>query len=279
MTGEAPGAAETYCGDLARRFDPDRFLAAQFAPAARRPTLAALLAFNLEVAKTAEVVREPMLGTIRLQWWRDSLDGIAAGTPREHAVVTAIAEAIHARALPLDCFHRMIDAREADLDPAPPATLADLLAYCRDTSASLTDLSLRCLDARDAVAAGKAVGTAWALVGLMRAVPFHARARRVYLPADLIDAEGVSLPDLFELRPHPALAAAVKAVANEASALLARVPPVPRAALPALLPATLARAHLARLAAAGHDPFAPGFQAPLPSRAWRMLLAWMRGQP
>jgi phytoene synthase len=43
-----------------------------FAPAPRRVLLFALYAFNAEVARIAETVREPMLGAIRLEWWRET---------------------------------------------------------------------------------------------------------------------------------------------------------------------------------------------------------------
>ena len=59
---------------LVRRHDRDRFLTALFAPAERREDLLALYAFNYEIAKTREVVSEPVLGQIRLQWWRETID-------------------------------------------------------------------------------------------------------------------------------------------------------------------------------------------------------------
>src|SRR4051794_28190129 len=82
-------------GAIVRRHDRDRFLTALFAPAARREALFALYAFNFEVAKTREVVSEPMLGQIRLQWWREAVDEIfAGGRVRSHEVVQPLAEAI-----------------------------------------------------------------------------------------------------------------------------------------------------------------------------------------
>ena len=89
----------SYCGEEVRRHDPDRFLAALFTPEDRREAVFALLAFNLEVAKTREVVSDPMLGQIRLQWWREALDGAYAGTPRAHQVVEPLAAAIAAHGL------------------------------------------------------------------------------------------------------------------------------------------------------------------------------------
>ena len=60
------------------------------APAAARPGLFALYAFNLEMARAPWVASEPALAAIRLAWWREALDEIYDGRPpRRHAVVAA----------------------------------------------------------------------------------------------------------------------------------------------------------------------------------------------
>jgi len=74
-----------------RAADPDRYFAALFAPAAQRPFLLALYAFNAEVARVAETVREPMLGAIKLEWWRETSEGASRGTPRNHDVARGLA--------------------------------------------------------------------------------------------------------------------------------------------------------------------------------------------
>ena len=66
---------------LVRRHDPDRFLTALFAPPERRDALLTLYAFNHELARAREVVSEPPLALIRLQWWREVVEG-AAPPPR-----------------------------------------------------------------------------------------------------------------------------------------------------------------------------------------------------
>ena len=65
-----------------RAADPDRYFATLFAPAPKRPFLFALYAFHAEVARIAESVREPMLGAIRLEWWRERKDTRQAETAR-----------------------------------------------------------------------------------------------------------------------------------------------------------------------------------------------------
>jgi phytoene synthase len=275
-------SAPSYCADQVRRFDHDRYLTSLFAPAGRREDLFALYAFNLEVAKTAEVVSEPALGQMRLQWWRDAIEGIYAGQPPRHEVAAPLAEAVQRHGLDRGAFERLIEAREFDLDEAPPETLAALEDYAEATSAGLVQLALRVLGApgcetqegREAVAAGRHVGIAWALVGLLRAVPFHAGQKRLYLPRDLGEAAGLKVGDLFELRSTPALRGVVEQVAERAAVHLGKARAhgarVPKQALPALLPATLASQSLATLEKAGYDPFDAGVQAQLPGRAWRL---------
>jgi len=72
-------AALEACAALVRRADPDRYFASLFAPAEIRPYLFALYAFNHELARIGETVHEPMMGQIRLQWWREAIDGARRG--------------------------------------------------------------------------------------------------------------------------------------------------------------------------------------------------------
>jgi NADH dehydrogenase [ubiquinone] 1 alpha subcomplex assembly factor 6 len=268
----------SYCARQVRRHDPERYTACLFAPAARREALFALYGFNLEVAKTAEVVSETLIGHIRLQWWRDSLEGIYSGAARAHQVVEPLAAAIRDHGLPRELFEILIDAREGDLERAPPASLDVLVAYAEATSGGLQVLALEILGAAGAAeAAARHVGVAWALIGLLRAVPFHARQRRLYLPDDLCRAAGLEVAGLYELKSSPALCRVVEQVAGRARAHLKAARDergkVPRQALPALLPARLAERHLARLQAAGHDPFRPSVQSEPTGAAWRLAMA------
>ena len=274
----------SYCAEQVRRLDPDRYLTVLFAPTARRAGLFALYAFNLEVAKIAEVVSEAPLGLLRLQWWRDTLEAIEAGPESRHAVAEALAGTIRRHDLDLALFGRLIDAREFDLEKRAPENLAALEAYAEGTSASLVRLALQVLgvEAAAAQAAGRHAGIAWALAGLLRAVPFHAAAKRLYLPRDLSDAAGLRTGELFELHSSPALCRVAEQVAARAREHLvaARAPgnQVPRKARPALLCATLAGQTLARLARAGYDPFDARPRERPPGLAWRLAWATLRGR-
>jgi NADH dehydrogenase [ubiquinone] 1 alpha subcomplex assembly factor 6 len=237
------------CAATVRRADYDRYLATLFAPAAARERLFALYAFNHEIAKVRETVSEPMVGQIRLQWWREAIDGIYAGTPRKHAVIEALAEAVAAAQPSRADFEALIDAREFDLAGRAPATLAELEAYGEGSSARLLYLAAAMLGARgEAIrAALRPLGIAWSLTGLIRAIPFHARARRQYIPADVARAAGLTEPALFALKPGEPLRRAVAALAEAAEHHLAATTAPEAAARPLLLFKPLARAYLGRL--------------------------------
>lgn len=274
-----------HVADSVRRNDNDRFLTALFAPADKRPALYALYAFNIEIARIAETVSEPLIGRIRLQWWRDALEAIFAGRPApRHAVAEALADAVRGSGLSRDRFMRAIDGRERDLEPDPPETLDDLIAYADATSATLVGLALDAAGIEDDAihAAGRQVGIGYALAGIARSVSFLARGRRCVLPLSMLDDAGINAEDVFRGRARAATARIVAVVAAESRDRLAEaralVPRLSGAALAALLPATLAEGYLRRLDARGHDPFDPRLGAPMPGRYFRLAFNAWRGR-
>jgi NADH dehydrogenase [ubiquinone] 1 alpha subcomplex assembly factor 6 len=274
---DALSEARRACAEQARAGDRERFLCSLFASEPARGDLWALLAFNLEIARTRETVSEPTLGEIRLQWWREAIESAYGGTPRPHPVVRALTSAITRARPPRERFERLLHAREHDLYDDPMPDLAALEDYADATSGELSVLALDLLGVGDAAAqqAARHVGIAWALIGLIRAMPFLASQRRLPLPADLLAAEGVSAESVFAGRPEPGLRAVLRAVADCARQHLrearAARRDVPRLALPALLPARLAERHLALIAGIDFEVFA-GVPAPNPAltaaRVW-----------
>jgi NADH dehydrogenase [ubiquinone] 1 alpha subcomplex assembly factor 6 len=269
---------------LARRHDRDRFQTALFAPVGQREGLFALYAFNYEIARIRESVHEPMLGQIRLQWWREAIDTAYAGTPpRRHEVVEPLTAVIRTRGLSRSHFDRLIDSRERDLDASPPATLAALEDYAAGSSAPLIRLALEALGAvtPETEAAADEIGVAYALTGLIRTMPMHARAGRLMIPDDVATQTGLDPKDYSALRVTPALRQAVGIIARAASRRLAKARglrgAIPNTALPALLPARIAARALRRLERAGFDPFS-GIGESDPLQSWRLAFAAMTGR-
>jgi len=263
---------------LVRRHDRDRFATAMFAPEHRRENLFALYAFNYELAKVRESVREPMMGRVRLQWWRDTLAEIAAGqAPRRHEVAEPLARVIRDHHLSQSTLARMIDAREQDLLPDPPTTLTQLEDYAEATGGGLNELALQALVVKDSEGAARHVGVGYALAGILRATAFNARFGLSHIPLELD-------PDRRALggKATPALRDAAATIAKAAHARFAKArslsEDIPEAAMPVLLPVLAAERWLGQIERAGYDLFAPRILRPDPWRGLRLFLAARRGR-
>jgi phytoene synthase len=234
------------CEQIVREGDPDRFFSALFAPKERRGGLYALYAFNIELARIGETIREPMLGQIRLAWWHETVEQARVGSPRAHPVAEALAAVLKARDLPLALFDDMIDARHRDLGQTRFNDLTELETYCADTGGALAGLAALWLEGEDNDVVQSA-GTAFALTGILRNMEFHARANKSYIPEKFA-------PELVAARArrHYEIARELR----------------PGKAMAALLPTTLVPLYLKNL----------GRQVSLHRRQWRLLRAAMRGR-
>ena len=228
-------------GALVRRADPDRFLTALFAPPHRREALFTLYAFNNELARARESTSQPMLAMIRLQWWRD----VVEGATRSHEVATPLTALLAEGVVDRDEALALIDARELELEPIE--TVADWQAYLLKTAGAL------------AVAAGRVLGTphqprlrawgaAYGVAGVLRSVRTLARAGDCLLPTEALAAQGL-IPEAVTASPDaPAVQAVIDALAGEGRAFLAEAGrgAVPASWRAAALPGVLARRDLRR---------------------------------
>ena len=96
-----------------RRADPDRFFCTLFAPAQQRDGLALLYLFNHELARAREVASEPMLALIRLNWWREVVEGQA----KQHEIATPLRAALDAGLFDAADLAGLISAREMEAEP------------------------------------------------------------------------------------------------------------------------------------------------------------------
>ncbi|HEY0107188.1 MAG TPA: squalene/phytoene synthase family protein, partial [Rhizomicrobium sp.] len=206
---------------LVRHADPDRYLASLFAPAQTRPLLHALYAFNIEIARVADTVREPMMGEIRLEWWRETLAGARAGRPRNHDVARALADLSAAVDLPLAAFEAMIAARGFDASSEMFADRAMAEAYCDATSGNLMRLAAAILGRADDGLAREA-GISYALAGILRSLPHHAARHKSFLPESLLNAVDLTKEQLFHGHERAKVKAVVAQMALWAREHLAR---------------------------------------------------------
>jgi phytoene synthase len=268
------------CVDVVRRHDPDRYFSVLFAPKHLRLPLMALYAFNYEIARVGESVREPMMGEIRLQWWRETVEGARAGNPRAHHVAVALADVLKRHDLPQNLFDAAIDARSFDVSADRFETVSALETYGAETVGSLIALAARILGAgsrRDEQA--RHAGTAYAATGILRALPHHAARGKLFLPMDVLNAVQLPPDDVFAGRGGPKLKAVMAQLSLRARDHFdaARKYGRPKRALAAFLPVTLVPLYLKAMARPGFEPFRDPAQVAQPRRQWALLGAAARG--
>ena len=124
---------------LVQRVDPDRWLSSRFvADPAARADLIALYALDHELTRIPQIVSDPLMGEIRMTWWREGLEEIAEGkAPRSHPVLKAIAAGV----LPATALAALAEARLGDLDG--PKAGAAALAHADATEGLLMALAAR----------------------------------------------------------------------------------------------------------------------------------------
>lgn len=104
-----------HCRDLVAQHNKERHWANLYAPADNRDALYALYAFDHSIVHIAKVVKEPMAGEIRLQWWRDVLDGLRREDAASHPVAAALMQTTANYQLPIARLTTLLDAHSADL--------------------------------------------------------------------------------------------------------------------------------------------------------------------
>ncbi|MGD9543500.1 MAG: phytoene/squalene synthase family protein [Methylocystis sp.] len=261
------------CEELLRARDRDLWLACLFAPRDARPHIHTLYAFALEAADVSAKVTQPLLGEMRLQWWIDALEGVAAQGegPRANPAADALIDTIERFALPRAQFIDLAEAHVFDLYDDRMPSWAALEDYCRATAsaplrwaAHILGADLRAPSARAFAEAGLALG----LTRIMRAL-VQSPQQEKFLPDEAFaDARSDARDDglrraLKEMR--------TRALAHydEAGRLAADL----GAARAALLPCAIVPLYLERLAGSDYDPACLlGEPSPL-RRQWRIWRA------
>lgn len=251
----------------AKAYGLDRYSAALFAPAGAQDTLITLAAVFGDIARIPLAVSDPMLGEIRLQWWRDALATLAAGgqtgNPVADALLPVIARAPATRARLSEVidqhsaviaalamgeaealFHAMVGAESSAF-----ATTAEALGVGADANYSGT-----------IIAAGQAYGAVRFLLDLPQ---FAA-----------MSADDGLMPDLLRASSETARAmarAALSFLRTESSQAL-------KPLITALLPLALVEPYLRALEKPGHDAVRDIAEiAPL-TRLWRLGVAAKLGR-
>lgn len=275
---EIPSANEALCLRALQETDHDRYLASLLTPEDRRAAITALYAYNAELARVRDVVREPLPGEVRLQYWRDLLEGSAHGDTAANPVAAELLRAIETWRMPVAPLVAMADARIFDLYDDPMETTDMFEGYAGETAAALIQLVALVLDAKAAEGAAEIVGhagVAQAVAGALLLMPVHRARGQVYLPAQILASVGLDREAFLADPGDGRVSAAIQAFAGFGLDHLRKARAaggLPKSLLPAFLPVTQAEPVLKRASKIGADVLKGDIRAP----QWRRQLSMMR---
>lgn len=161
-----------------KKNDPDRFLLSFFvSDNSKIKPLVVLDALNLEIASIRDVVDTPHMGFIRLQWWKDEIKKMYGGEKfASHPVLQSLDEILVHCSVPSNEMYQLISAREADFEEYDDF---DIGSYAHNVHAPLLRMKAQILgetENTDNLAEG------YALIGLLRAIPFYRAKSQVPIP-------------------------------------------------------------------------------------------------
>ncbi|KAI5122808.1 hypothetical protein M0805_000150 [Coniferiporia weirii] len=277
---------DAYCRDFVRKHDRDSYLTSQFFPRSLQPACFALKAFYVELAMIQDSVSNPMVGQLRMQFWKDTVRAISEGRPPRHPVAIALHDASKVAQIAPYHLKRIIEARDVELNSPAHLNMDTLLAHAESTASTLNYLLLSILGLSSSESyshIASHLGVSQMLATLLRALPYHVSKGIMVIPPSITAKHNVNQEDVF--RHGPAATGIQDAVyefavvAND-HLITAREMfnederhQVRREVMPVFLNAVPVQNYLKRLEAANFDAFSPRLQlrdsVRLPWQIWR----------
>jgi phytoene synthase len=255
------------------------YWAMRLLPEARRNAMYAIYAFCREVDDIADDDCPAAGKLAALGQWREEIDAVFAGQPR-HLVARALRQPVLRYGLRRADFLAVIDGMEMDAREAIRAPdLATLDLYCGRVAGAVGHLSVHIFgDSSDAAhRVADSLGRALQLTNVLRDLDEDARRGRLYLPREILDANGIAGADPGAVLRHQALPAACHALAAIAedhfrASRSAMAQCRRRAMRPAAAMGAVYRATLAELVRRGwREPRGPRVSLPKPLKLWLAL--------
>jgi phytoene synthase len=267
-----------YCTNKVSLDDKDRYISALYAPNERRRALIALYAFHNEIAAIPDLVSEPVLGEIRLQWWRDAITGLYAGTIGDHPILRELAGAIAARNLDKSALLALLDTRAFELYEDPFADWRAFETYSDQGEGAVIYLGCRILAGESADVAADAAryaGRAAALTCRLRFYARDAQRGKRLLPRSAFEHPPSRPKEQSSGTPAPNGRIGFAEVLDRAFATLAHARDaghlIPAAAFPAFLPVSVLDLYLNAMAKPGYDPLRHQVRVNRLRRQWRLM--------
>lgn len=142
--------------------DPERALAVAYAPVEARVALAALFALDERFGGIVASTGEPMIGLMRLAWWREALEKLGLAPAPEEPLLVLLADKLLPRGVTGTVLAAIEDGWAALIDGEPDAEA--IARHGRERGQNLFMAAARLLEADDPRLG--VAGEVWALVDL-----------------------------------------------------------------------------------------------------------------
>lgn len=216
-------SAQAYCLDLLRKYDSPSYTLQNFIQPHIMPAYLAIRAFNIELARIPDIVSNPTVGTMRMQFWKNTIDSTFDGNPPAEPVAVLLGSFLAHSGIKLNkiWFHRIINTRDQALSNPGFTNIAAVETYAESTYSTLLYLTLDALKLKsltiDHLAShiGKAAGISTVLRGVpllafppppnshssnpagMGLPPNRSRQGVITLPLDVMSQCGVREEDIY----------------------------------------------------------------------------------
>lgn len=266
---------DKYCAALVREADRDRYLAALFAPADRRGALFSLYAFDIEISRIRDLAREPMPGEIRLQWWREVLEGERAGEAAANPVAGSLLATLARHRLAAAKLIDLVEAHRFDIYDEPMPTLVALQSYASNTAGAIFDCAARILGKASEENAIEA-GQVQTIANVIELLPRHAAQRQLFLPLDMLRQYGAGPDDVYAMNASSELRTVLGELRLRARRHLTRLAEmsadIPEKIWPAFVSLAPLRPWLSAMERTAYQPFQPP-KLPAWRAQWRIWRA------
>ncbi|KAI2630578.1 squalene/phytoene synthase [Xylaria nigripes] len=222
--------ARQYCVAQLRQSDSESYLVRHFIPGWRRDAYDAFRAFNLELVRLPELVTNPAIGQLRMQFWRTAINDTFAGHPPKEPIMILLHQALLRLAEKSPQGNsssikfwllRLISTREKYMDNRPFPSLSVLEEYAENTYSTLMYSTLAALSVQsmhmDHVASH--IGKACGIAAVCRGIPVLAssappvmspggetvgssRNPVLLLPLDIMAETGLKEEDFYRYGPE-----------------------------------------------------------------------------
>lgn len=206
-----PAQSHEYCRQKAAPPGSALYYALLQLPPSKRNAAYAAHAFCQEISDIHAAVSDPGVAHAKLDWWRQELARLFAGTPA-HPVTRALAPVIKDAALARPAFDAVLHGAEMDLAQMRYLDFAGLSHYCDAAGGAPAELVAHIYGFNDpqTPALARALGHAITLARRVTDAGLDARAGYVYFPIDELQRFGVTAADLQNGKYSPAFTALMK---------------------------------------------------------------------